>query len=108
MKKTSLGQGLIGSLNEALEHARGRKILRTSDVELPPPPPKWTPNMIVALRKKSLGVSQTVFASFLNVSGATVRSWEQGLKTPSGPAQRLLQVLKHNPRSLMEPTMGRP
>jgi hypothetical protein len=33
-------------------------------------------------------------ALLLNVSGKTVESWEQGLRKPSGPAARFLQLLE--------------
>ena len=37
--------------------------------------------------------SQTVFAAFLGVGKTTVRQWEQGLKKPSGPAAKPLDLV---------------
>lgn len=48
---------------------------------------------IKALRVR-LQVSQTVLASVLNTSPSTVRKWEIGDKKPSGPSQRLLDLLE--------------
>ena len=47
---------------------------------------------IKALREK-LGVSQPVFARYLNTTKSTVSKWEQGDKHPSGIAQKLLNVV---------------
>ena len=38
-------------------------------------------------------VSQAVFAVFLGIGKTTVQQWEQGQKKPSGPAQRLLDLI---------------
>jgi putative transcriptional regulator len=38
-------------------------------------------------------VSQAVFAAMLGVGKSTVQQWEQGQKKPSGPAQRLLDLI---------------
>ena len=42
-------------------------------------------------------VSQPVFASILNVPVATARSWEQGTRSPSGAALRLLELVRRCP-----------
>ena len=47
---------------------------------------------IKALREK-LGVSQPVFARYLNTTKSTVSKWEQGDKHPNGIAQKLLNVV---------------
>jgi len=38
-------------------------------------------------------VSQAVFAAILGIGKTTVQQWEQGQKRPSGPAQRLLDLI---------------
>lgn len=38
-------------------------------------------------------LSQAVFAAILGTGKTTVQQWEQGLKKPSGPAQRLLDLI---------------
>ena len=47
---------------------------------------------IIRIRRNA-GVSQPVFAKYLNVSRSTVAQWEQGEKTPSGPALKLLNLV---------------
>lgn len=45
----------------------------------------------IRLREK---VSQPVFAWYINVKPTTVKKWETGENTPSGPALRLLNVIE--------------
>ena len=63
---------------------------------VPSPPPTYTPERISRIRK-SLPMSQGVFAHVLNVSTKTVQSWEQGLREPTQAAHRLLEVLEKKP-----------
>jgi putative transcriptional regulator len=51
------------------------------------------PEEIVAVRIKE-GVSQAVFARYLEVSVGSVSKWERGEKHPSGPALKLLNMVK--------------
>lgn len=97
-KKTKMGQELIAGLGEALAHARGTKKLRSRTIEILEPAEAWGKEKIVQLRKKVYGVSQPVFASMLSVTASTVRAWEQGQKSPSGAARRLLQVAELEPK----------
>ena len=46
-----------------------------------------------ALRER-LHLSQAVLASVLNTSVSTVRKWEVGDKKPSGPSQKLLDLIE--------------
>ena len=48
---------------------------------------------IKALRER-LQLSQVVLASVLNTSASTVRKWEMGDKHPSGPSQKLLDLIE--------------
>ena len=54
-----------------------------------------------------LGVSQSEFALMIGVSVATLRNWEQGRRTPEGPALALLRVAAKNPRAVAEALHGR-
>lgn len=45
--------------------------------------------------------SQAVFAAFLGTGKTTVQQWEQGLKKPSGPAQRLLDLVERKGLSVL-------
>ena len=47
-------------------------------------------------------LSQSEFARLLGVSVRTVQDWEQGRRSPSGPARTLLQVAYKNPKALLD------
>lgn len=59
-------------------------------------PPAYPPERVVAVRTSIAKVSQSVFASFLNVSVSTVQKWESPTadKHPSGAAAKLLQIVE--------------
>lgn len=59
-------------------------------------PPAYPPERVVAVRTTIAKVSQSVFASFLNVSVSTVQKWESPTadKHPSGAAAKLLQIVE--------------
>lgn len=57
------------------------------------PVQKLAPRKIKALRQR-FGVSQPVFAAYLNVSPATVKAWEQGAKKPTGASLKLLNLVE--------------
>jgi len=48
----------------------------------------------VKVLRERLHLSQAVLASVLNTSTSTVRKWEVGDKRPSGPSQKLLDILE--------------
>lgn len=60
-----------------------------------PAAPTVTAAEIKAARE-AIGASQPVFAGFLGVSAQLVKAWEQGAKTPTGPARRLLADIRTN------------
>ncbi|WP_279512790.1 helix-turn-helix domain-containing protein [Halomonas ventosae] len=47
-----------------------------------------------------MGLSQAEFAELLGVSLRTLQEWEQGRRTPTGPALRLLRVAERHPEVL--------
>lgn len=89
---------LIGSMQEALGHAQGKRTLKTTKV--PRSPKAMSPAAIAKLRK-TLKASTPVFAAYLNVTPDTVRSWEKNRRQPSGPALRLLQIAMKTPEVLV-------
>jgi putative transcriptional regulator len=44
--------------------------------------------------RRSLRVSQPVFARYLNTSESTIEKWETGAKKPSGMALKLLSIVQ--------------
>jgi putative transcriptional regulator len=87
---------LESSLQEALEHAKGKISLKTKEFVLPKKAPEFPASEIAHLRKRT-GLSQAVFARVLNVSKESEAKWEQGTRHPAGSALRLLQIMKKNP-----------
>lgn len=57
----------------------------------------FSPPDIKAVRLQ-LGQTQVEFAMMIGVSVATLRNWEQGRRTPEGPAMALLKVAASNPK----------
>ena len=45
------------------------------------------------------GLTQTAFAAQIGVPVETVRNWEQGKRSPRGPARALLKVIEHAPQA---------
>jgi len=70
-------------------------------------PPVDDAEHIRAIRQR-LNVSQRDFAEMLNVSLGTVRSWEQGLRSPDGASLRLLDIAECQPDVLAEVSAARP
>jgi len=56
---------------------------------------KLSPAEIAALRER-VGVSQAVFARYLNVTPGLVSQWERGIKHPRGAALKLLTLVNHS------------
>jgi len=56
---------------------------------------------VVALRR-FVGLSQGAFSRALGISVHTLRNWEQGRRTPEGPALALLRIAARHPRILRE------
>ncbi len=67
--------------------------MRRFDVLCLPPVQGYTAEDVRRIRQEA-NVSQAVFAAVLNVGKATVCAWEQGLKSPSGPALKLLDLVE--------------
>lgn len=93
MKKKSIEAGFLNGMEEILAHSKGKLSLKETRKELPGPAPEWKAGQIRELRKDVYHLSQEDFAILLNVKAPTIRSWEQGQKTPSGSASRLLELL---------------
>lgn len=74
----------VGAMDEITMHKMDALCLPTQKT--------FKPNDIKRIRKNN-HVSQAVFAAFLGTGKTTVQQWEQGIKKPSGPAQRLLDII---------------
>src|SRR5207244_7998564 len=56
---------------------------------------------VTALRK-FVGLTQAEFARAMGISVHTLRNWEQGRRTPEGPAIALLRIAARHPRIIRE------
>ena len=94
---------LLESVAGFVEQVKTGKIknLRITDVVVAPRLPVRSAAQIRKLREK-LGVSQSVFAAFLNVPIRTVASWENNQRHPSGAALKLLDIAARNPNALFK------
>jgi len=90
---------LMQSLDQALRYSRGEQVNVRTTV-LPAPPEPMSKKEIIQLRER-LNCSQAVFAHLLNVSVKTLQAWEQGSRTPSDVALKLLTIAKHHPEVLL-------
>lgn len=52
--------------------------------------------------RQQYGLSQEKFAQLLGISVATLRNWEQGRRTPEGPAKVLLRVAATHPEAILD------
>ena len=94
-RKPAVGAALIESFSEAVAWARG-------EVELPVreyhPPEKVEVEPI----RRRLGLTQANFARVFGLNVSMVRDWEQGRRTPEGPARTLLAIIARHPEIVHE------
>ncbi len=87
-KRSPLAHRLKKGLLEGIEYARGNLDLASTVV---PTGRTFSSEEVVAIRNRRR-MSQAQFANLLAVSVKTLQSWEQGVRTPSKPTMRLLQI----------------
>ena len=94
-KYRSDAMAAIHETMEALQKvgAIDKRTMRQFDDACLTPVQPLSPKEIKALRERER-VSQTVFASYLNVTPNLVSKWERGEKRPSGPALKLLSLVE--------------
>jgi len=86
-------QNIVRSVKQAGSIKRGTtKAARTFN---------FNPADVRAIRKK-LDKSQSEFALMIGVSVSTLQNWEQGRRTPEGPAQALLKIAAANPHAVAQ------
>jgi putative transcriptional regulator len=95
--KNEMFTEFLGSAQEALEHAQGKRNLRTTTLPLPPKPLN---GRAVKRLRATLHASQAVFARYLNVSTKLVQAWEANRRNPEGPALVLLHIAAEQPAVL--------
>lgn len=64
------------------------------------------PDIDVSEIRAKTGLSQAEFARSIGVAKGTLLNWEQGRRTPNGPAQVLLALIARQP-SVVQDLLGR-
>lgn len=88
MSKRDIGLEILDGINEIREHKANKVQLKTTELSEPSPSQE--------IRRK-LHLSQTAFSVLMGVSVRTIQDWEQGRRTPKGPAKSLLRVAEQHP-----------
>ena len=65
----------------------------------------FSPPDVKAIREKT-GLSQVRFAMVMGVSVRTLQNWEQGHRTPQGPAASLLRIVDKEPEAALKAIHG--
>src|SRR3990167_1381141 len=90
--KNKFFDDLKEGLQEVLDYKKGKIKLSSEYIEIPEPPAKYKAKEIKNLRERK-NYSQGIFAKILNVSPRTLQSWESGVRKPSQPALRLIEII---------------
>ncbi|MGX5172454.1 helix-turn-helix domain-containing protein [Aliikangiella sp. IMCC44653] len=88
MKNRDIGNEILEGLQEIQEFKKGNVQLRTTELSEPSEP------RVIRMKLK---LSQSAFAGLLGVSMRTLQDWEQGRRTPQGPAIALLRIAEQHP-----------
>ena len=95
---TKAAERITQGLREAASHAHGEKV---------PGLKLHIPHAVdVSAVRRRTGLSQAAFSRQIGVSTGTLRNWEQGRRSPEGPARVLLAMLARNPR-IVEEMLGK-
>lgn len=93
MNNRDIGAEILEGLGEISKFKRGALKLRTTELSEPSDPK--------VIRSK-LNLSQSAFAGLLGVSMRTLQDWEQGRRSPQGPAVALLRIAEQHPEVFAE------
>lgn len=82
-------------LEEAKAHVEGLDVnAAIHEIDLP--------DINVSEIRATTGLSQAEFARSIGVAKGTLLNWEQGRRTPNGPAQVLLALIQKRPSVVQE------
>jgi putative transcriptional regulator len=88
---------ISAGLGDAIKHAKGQ----LNEVVVHKP----EAIDVRAIRMKT-GMSQQRFCATFGISLGTLRHWEQGLRSPRGPARVLLKVVDNDPKAVIRVVGG--
>lgn len=90
-KNVDFFSGVMEGLEEALAYSKGKAAAETFTRK------RSLPSINVNDLRKSLGMTQKLFASMLGVSCRTVEAWEAGKTTPTPTAKKLMYLIQEDP-----------
>lgn len=91
--KDEMFEELVESIREGGAILRGETAAaRTTTVKAPD----------VAEIRAQYELSQAQFAALLGISVRTLQNWEQGRRSPQGPARVLLRVAARHPKAVLD------
>jgi putative transcriptional regulator len=93
MTERDIGTEILEGVREIKDFKKGKGKLRTHVLS--------EPSSAGEIRRK-LRLSQSSFASLMGVSTRTVQEWEQGRRSPTGPAKSLLRIAEQHPEIFKE------
>lgn len=85
MSSRDIGKEVLEGLKEIRDYKNGKIELNQTELSEPK-----------VIRSK-LKLSQSAFAGLLGVSMRTLQDWEQGRRSPQGPAIALLRIAEQHP-----------
>ena len=88
MNDRNIGAEILEGLNEIKQFKKGQISLKKTELSSPSDPK--------VIRGK-LDLSQSAFAGLMGVSIRTLQDWEQGRRSPQGPAIALLRIAEQHP-----------
>ena len=91
-KVSSVAQGILQGLHEAVEHAKGNPTSGTKETVLYTADSK-------AIREK-LNMSQSEFAKTYRIPLSTLQNWEQGRRRPDATASAYLWSIELYPQEI--------
>lgn len=90
-----LGKKILAGLVDARDFAKGKKLgQRVHHITIPE-------QVDVKAIRTSLQMTQNEFADTFGFTVSSVRNWEQGKRTPEGPARILLTIIAREPTAVL-------
>jgi large subunit ribosomal protein L21 len=96
-KRATVGREVIQGAKEVLAALKGDKTAGRKHV---------VPSVDVAEVRRCLKLSQAEFAAAFGLSLDSVKNWEQGHRSPEGPAKVLLAVIAKDPQAVQNALAG--
>ena len=88
MKNRDIGSEILAGIKEINVFKKGNLKLKVTELSEPSAP---------QIIRTKLNLSQSSFAGLLGVSVRTLQDWEQGRRSPQGPAIALLRIAEQHP-----------